>query len=101
MVMFAFGSTVKSFSKVSSKTRSFSEPQPASDNANMVTIGRILSLLLRSDRTHKFYQHVQVIDQGKSCRDGDNCKKRGFTSEIAASFIFEVIAGDVPKWSWP
>jgi hypothetical protein len=50
-----------------------------------------------ADRTQKLYQRVHVVDQGKRCRDGKQSKKRGFTSEIAASFIFEVIAGDFPK----
>ena len=58
-----------------------------------------MSLLLRTDRTHKLYQRVHVIDQGKSCGDGDNCKKRGFAPEVVARFVFEIIAGDVPKWS--
>jgi hypothetical protein len=52
---------------------------------------------VRGDRTHEFYQGVQVIHQGKCCRDSDNCKKRTFTPEVVARFIFQGIAGDVPK----
>jgi len=59
--------------------------------------GRKLSRLVKTGRTHKFYERVQVIDQGKSCGDGDNCKKRGFAPEIVARFTLEVIASDVPE----
>ena len=52
---------------------------------------------MRGDRTHELYQRVQVVHQGKSCRDSDKCKKRSLTPEVVARFIFQVIAGDVPK----
>jgi hypothetical protein len=63
----------------------------------MARIGRKLTLLVRRDRTHKLYQRVQVIDQGKSCSECDDRKTQGLGAKGVASFVFEVIAGNVPE----
>src|SRR5713226_10690685 len=97
--MSVFGGIVQSRSKVSSRTRSLSEPQPASDNSSTAAICRTLCLLVRGDRTHKLYQYVHVVDQGKSCGDSDDREKHGLALEVVSGLIFQIIAGDPPKRS--
>jgi hypothetical protein len=43
---------------------------------------------VRGDRTQKLYQRVQVVDQGKSCSDGDKREQHGFTPEFVSRFVF-------------
>ena len=42
---------------------------------------------MRADRTHKLYQRVQVVHQGKSYSDGDEYKERAFAPEVVARFV--------------
>ncbi len=54
----------------------------------MATNGRKLRLLVRGDRTHKLYQRVHVVDQGKSCGDADEREENGFTLEVVSGLVF-------------
>jgi len=54
---------------------------------------------MRGDRTHELYQRVHVVNQGKSCSDSDDREKRALTLEVVSGFVFQIIAGDLPKRS--
>jgi len=54
---------------------------------------------MRGDCTHELYQRVHVVNQGKSCGDSNDREKDALTLEIVSGFVFQVIAGDLPKRS--
>src|ERR1700730_14562480 len=97
--MSVFGWTVYTRSKVSSRTGSLSEPQPASDKSSTTAICRRLRLLVRGDRTHELYQRVHVVHQEKSWGDSDDREKQAFTLKIVPGLVFQIAVGDLPKRS--